>query len=660
MLKEIIIFNEGRDDIENLTVGIFPTKGRYYRKKMSNNGHGFFLVEVDLPLGISYYHLYLNDDFTKEYIDINTPILGQDLKSRIPVIIKSEIFNHICFENSTQYVSYINKEVVEIKLVSYHSWISKVKLVNENLDEIDFEIIYSNKNIKYWNLRYKINDDKTFRIKFGNEIKKYWFLENNKASLHFKESTSFTFPETTQLNFNNGLNGIGYQIFPDRFCKFDEQTENEIFQDWNSKPKTYSYFGGDLKGIIKKLKSINELAFNFIYLNPIFYSKSAHRYDTIDYKKIDPILGEEKDLKQLVSIAHSLNIRVILDISLNHCSTDFFAFEDLLTFQNKSQYQDWFLIDSFPVSIDKTNYSCWHGYKELPEFNFDNLDVQEYLIESALYWIKKFDIDGWRFDVSNEIPDHFLENFIVANREVKKDILIIGENLHNESVDFVCKNGGDGITAYGLYQDVFKSYFIDGLISFSQLINNIIEYNYSHSFEALRNSWTFFSNHDLPRFYCMLQNKKDYILAFSLLLVIPGTPVYYYGEEIMLKGDSGNSRYTVNWGSYAMNSTLFVFLKKINAIYNRFLEVFEYGNIEIPYIENNNKILAIKRRYNTNSIFFMLNFSEHDALVNIRNIIGTDKNYKILLGVLTNKNNIKISGNNIVIIQQILKEGEKR
>ncbi len=57
MLKEIIIFNEGRDDIKNLTIGIFPAKGRYYRKEMSDSGHGFFNVEVDLPLGISYYHL---------------------------------------------------------------------------------------------------------------------------------------------------------------------------------------------------------------------------------------------------------------------------------------------------------------------------------------------------------------------------------------------------------------------------------------------------------------------------------------------------------------------------------------------------------------------------------------------------------------------------
>ena len=287
----------------------------------------------------------------------------------------------------------------------------------------------------------------------------------------------------------------------------------------------------------------------------------------------------------------------------------------------------------------------------MPEFNFNNLEVQEYLVESALYWINKFDIDGWRVDVSNEIPDHFLETFIKANREEKKNILIIGENLHDESNDFVCKNGGDGITAYSLYQDVFNSYFIDEIISFSELLQNLIEYIYSHSFKALKNSWTFLSNHDLPRFYFLLRNKKQYKLAFSLLHIIPGTPVYYYGEEIMLTGDLGNSRYSINWDEYTTSSSLFLYLKKINSIHNQYHEVFDYGNLEIPYIEKNNKILAIRRRYNTNSICFVLNFSDQDISVNINSIIGTDKNYKILLGELPHKNNIELCSNNIVIIQ---------
>ena len=198
---------------------------------------------------------------------------------------------------------------------------------------------------------------------------------------------------------------------------------------------------------------------------------------------------------------------------------------------------------------------------------------------------------------------------------------------------------------------MFSIYFIDEIISFSQLVHNIIEYIYSHSFKALKNSWTFLSNHDLPRFYCMLQNKEQYKLAFGLLHIIPGTPVYYYGEEIKLTGDAGNSRYTINWDEYTTSSSLFLYLQKMNSIHNQYYEVFDYGNVEIPYIDKNNKILAIRRRYNNNSICFVLNFSDLDISVNINNIIGTDKNYKILLGEFSDKNNIELCSNNIVVIQ---------
>lgn len=651
MLKEIIIFKEGRDDISNLTIGIFPAKGRYYREEMKDNGHGFFHVEVDLPLGISYYHLYLNHDFTKEYVDINTPILGQDLISRIPIIIKSEIFNHIYFLNSPKFISFINNDFVDLKLVSYHTWIKKIMLVDENLEEYNFELVYSNKNKKYWNLRYKFKNDRHFRIKFGNSEKQYWLLENNKASRQFDLAALFKFPEKTEHQSDKITNGIGYQIFPDRFCKSDQQVDHEIFQAWESTPGTYSYFGGDIKGIISKLPIIKDLGFNFIYLNPVFCADSAHRYDTIDYMKIDPILGTQEDFKQFVDQVHSLNLRIILDISLNHCSTGFYAFRDVLALQQESKYKDWFLFKSFPVYRDAACYNCWHGYKELPEFNFNNNEVQNYLIQASLYWLNNFDIDGWRIDVSNEIPDHFLKNFISANRKVKKNILIIGENLHNESNDFVCEDGGDGITAYSLYQDVFSSYFIDQIISFSELVQNIVEYIYSHSFKALKDSWTFISNHDLPRFYLGLQNKENYKLAFGLLLIIPGIPIYYYGEEVMLLGDVGNSRYTINWDEYSTQSSLIFYLKKINLIHNQYHEIFDYGNLEIPFIDKNKKILVIRRRYNSSSISFVLNFSDQKISLDINNIMDTNEDYKILMGELSLANHIDLGKKNIAIIQ---------
>lgn len=642
MLKEIIIFDEGRDDIENITIGIFPAKGRYYRKNMSKNDSGFFHVEVDLPHGISYYHLYLNNDFLKEYIDINTSIANHDLKSRVPIVLKSDIFNHIFFKNEDRFISYVHKDLIEVKLISYYSWINRIILVDEKLQEFDFHVSFKNENKKYWHIRYKKGDAKKFAIKFGDRDRMYWLIENNKATSNIEESTFFEFPEFSQNQSEINISGAGYQIFPDRFCKSKKQTENKIFYTWGSQPDTYTYFGGDIQGILDKLPIIKRLGVKFIYLNPVFFSKSAHRYDTINYRKIDPIIGTNADFRKLVDKIHSLGLKIIVDISINHCSTDFIPFKHLLKYNEKSKYKDWFIIYNFPVSINCENYSCWQGYKELPQFNFNNLEVQDYLIESALYWLKKYDIDGWRVDVSDEIPDQFLYKFIKANRRIKRDILLIGENLHNDSTDFVCNNGGDGITAYGLYQEVFMLYFVEKKINLNGLAENLVDYIYTHSFNALRKSWVFLSNHDLPRFCSLINDDADFYLAFCLLYAIPGTPILFFGEEIMLNDHPGYNRCSMNWDNYKLDHPSFSFFKKMNEIRNQFKDIFDNGDFNISYLDCKKNLFIISRKYMNNEICFILNFSEEELNFNLDSIINQGKKYRLLFGNPINNNHIKL------------------
>jgi len=651
MLKEIIINDQGRKDIENLTIGVFPPKGRYYRKKMINSKHGFFWVELDLPSGISYYHLYLNNDFTTEYLDINTPVEGQDLCSRNPIVLKSEIFNHIIFHNSPQFISYIDDNTLDIKLISYFSRINWIQLINENNQYFDFKVIFEHQNKKYWNLRYTPKNETFFQIKFSDNSKNYWLNRNHKASLFKSEITYFKFPSQNRIECNNLIWGPGYHIFPDTFSKSEMQEEKKFFQNWNSEPETFSYYGGDLRGIINKIDVVKNLDIQFVYLSPVFKANSAHRYDTVDYRRIDPILGTEADFLEFVEILHYNNIKLILDISLNHCSTEFFAFKDVLEKQEYSAYKDWFIIENFPVTIEKSNYSCWHGYKELPQFNFKNKEVQQYLIESALYWIQEFDIDGWRIDVSNEIPDHFLYKFNRAMKKVKNDILIIGENLHNESTDFVYWNYGDGITAYSLYQDVLSPYFLEGIIGFSQLVKNIMEYCYSHSFKALNDSWTFLSNHDLPRFYSFLKNTANYKLAFSLLIIIPGVPIYYYGEEIKLSYGNLNSRYPMCWNEYSITDNNFMFIKDLNFINKQNKELFKYGNLEVSYFDKQNEVLGLLRRYKNEAISFLLNFSNQKLSFNKKHFENNGLDYRILRGKISGSNHIYLPPKDIAILK---------
>ena len=130
--------------------------------------------------------------------------------------------------------------------------------------------------------------------------------------------------------------GIIYQIFPDRFYRFEKDkvvSNNKILRsDWGGTP-TYlpdengeilnnDFFGGDLKGIENKLDYIADLGVNVIYLNPIFMAYSNHRYDTGDYMQIDPLLGDTNDLISLINSANKYGIKIVLDGVFNHVGSD--------------------------------------------------------------------------------------------------------------------------------------------------------------------------------------------------------------------------------------------------------------------------------------------------------------------------------------------------
>ncbi len=123
---------------------------------------------------------------------------------------------------------------------------------------------------------------------------------------------------------------IFYQIFPDRFANGDKTNDPWNVQPWGSPPTIYHFQGGDLRGVINRFDYLLDLGINAIYLNPIFQATSNHRYNTLDYFKIDPKLGDMGDFKALLDLAHRNGVRIILDGVFNHCGRGFFAFVDLL------------------------------------------------------------------------------------------------------------------------------------------------------------------------------------------------------------------------------------------------------------------------------------------------------------------------------------------
>ena len=125
---------------------------------------------------------------------------------------------------------------------------------------------------------------------------------------------------------------IFYQIFPDRFARSPrmQHPPGLRFKPWGTPPEEQGFQGGDLYGIVDKLDYIQDLGINALYLNPIFSSAANHRYHTFDYFQVDPLLGGNNALRELLDEAHNRGIRVVLDGVFNHASRGFWPFHHIL------------------------------------------------------------------------------------------------------------------------------------------------------------------------------------------------------------------------------------------------------------------------------------------------------------------------------------------
>ena len=336
---------------------------------------------------------------------------------------------------------------------------------------------------------------------------------------------------------------IFYQIFPDRFCRSSRYKAIGKFVEWGSKPTRENMFGGNLAGICDKLEYVASLGVNAIYLCPIFKSNSNHRYHTVDYFEIDPVLGTLKDFDKLVRKAHKLGLRVILDGVFNHCSRGFFQFNSLMELGKNSPYVDWFHVHGWPLHAysGKPNYDCWWGYPALPKFNTDNPDVREYLFSVGEYWMKR-GIDGWRLDVPNEIDDDsFWQEFRRRIKAINPEAYIVGE-IWDEPSRWLQGDQFDGVMNYPLRRAVLAYLFDEKAIDIAEFAKRLREAFPEGRFGVPMN---LLGSHDTIRLASLpCSNLQRVKLALAILFFLPGAPCIYYGDEIGMEGgkDPDNRR----------------------------------------------------------------------------------------------------------------------
>ena len=234
---------------------------------------------------------------------------------------------------------------------------------------------------------------------------------------------------------------IFYQIFPDRFASSERVHKPGVLEPWDAPPTNHGFKGGDLRGIAERLDYLEDLGITAIYLTPIFSSASNHRYHTYDYFEVDPLLGGDDALRELLDAAHGRGMRVVLDGVFNHTGRGFFPFHHVMETGASSPYRHWFHIDDARLDAGRPllaypppgtpptelGYKAWWGLPALPKLNTGHPEVREFLMTVAEYWLR-FGIDGWRLDVPGEIDDEpFWQEFRRRCKAIRPDAYLVGE-----------------------------------------------------------------------------------------------------------------------------------------------------------------------------------------------------------------------------------------
>ena len=451
---------------------------------------------------------------------------------------------------------------------------------------------------------------------------------------YFHQIDRFTIPEWVKET-------VWYQIFPERFANGDKANDPEHTLPWGSKdPDREDFFGGDLQGVMDHLDYLTDLGINGIYFCPIFKATSNHKYDTIDYYEVDPAFGDKKLLKNLIDEAHKRGIRIMFDAVFNHMGVHSPQWQDVLKNGEKSIYKDWFHIRFFPVdsyqmtdlpeTAENIPYDTFAFTPFMPKLNTANPEVQKYLLDIATYWIKEFDIDGWRLDVANEVDHHFWKKFREAVTEIKPDIYILGEIWHSSQAWLQ----GDEFHAVMNYAftDSIKDYFAKKKITASQMVSGMNHQQMLYRDQVNEGTFNLLDSHDTARILTLCQGNKELmksVMAFMFLQ--KGSPCIYYGTEIGMTGeDDPDCRKCMIWEKEEQDLELFGFIKELVSLRKQLSKIISEGSTQWLIVNDREDKLYFTRKLEGQIIYVYFNQSKEPWVVEQENEVILSQNCQLL------------------------------
>ena len=438
--------------------------------------------------------------------------------------------------------------------------------------------------------------------------------------------------------------GVLYHVFVDRFNngnrngKVDGIKKNSfLYGNWDDDPMyikkqngdiaRWDFYGGNLKGIINKLGYLKKLGVTIIYLSPVFEAASNHKYDTGNYKKIDPMFGDEKTFKELIDKAAEKGISIVLDGVFSHVGEDSIYFNKYNNYDSvgayqseESPYRSW-----FNFGEDKDDYQAWWGIKALPNTNELEPLFMDYIIydeDSVVNKWMKMGVKGWRLDVVDELPTKFVKEL---KKEVRKNddesILIVevwedasNKISYSERRTYLLGDQLDSVLGYPFRDNLVS--FLNGEIASWQLNDFFMTIKENYPEEAFKSNLNLLSSHDIERVKTSLKSDKELLkLAILTQMSFEGVPYIYYGDEAGLEGGKDpENRKTYPWKNEDME--IMDFYRHCSQFRNR-NKVLTYGNTYFIYTGNDDVFAYTRYDDEYEGILVVLNRSENNQSVSL-------------------------------------------
>lgn len=395
---------------------------------------------------------------------------------------------------------------------------------------------------------------------------------------------------------------VFYQIFPDRFANGDpaNDPQGHEFTYRGHGPQTYPwgtlppadvpfplvFYGGDLDGIAARLDYLQDLGVNALYLNPIFPAHSNHRYDVVDYERVDPLLGGDEALIRMRRALDERGMRYILDIVPNHCGYWHPWFQAARQDPTASE------AEFFTFTRHPDEYVSWLGVWTLPKLNYRSQELRRrmYAGPDAVFrrWLRPpFSADGWRIDVANmlarsgatQLGLEVAREIRRAVKETRPDAYLIGEHFY-DATDQLQGDCWDGVMNYlGFFKPL--RHWLSGYRQFVWGQGEVVSSPGPWPTQATAAAWqsrlgaipwavalqqyNVVGSHDTPRIRSVVAgNDALHRLAAAVQMAFPGVPALYYGDEIGLTDRPPlGSRDCMVWDERRWNRSLRDFYRRL-------------------------------------------------------------------------------------------------